>query len=365
MIRLNNFKVESIVKHPSEDAFNFLNLSGRKLFYNQGYYGQSTIVAVVDTGVNPEHPELKGRVIEGRNFCNYRDEKDTRDDHRHGTHVAGSVAGTRCGIAPQAKILPVKVLDGGGYGTEESVIKACKWLKDWRDEKGNKVDVVSMSLSTTKSELKGSLLEEFRQAIKDLTDEGIAVIVSAGNTGNISERYPAAFEDPITVGAVDVQKNLAYFSTCGNHVDVCQVGVNVLSAWYQGGYAIMSGTSMSTPITSGIAALLISKYKALFGRPMPEPVIYESLKLNTIDLGFTSTDIEYGAGFCTLNQRKLTEIRFTQGSKEIWVNGEKIISDTPVSVLNDRTMVPLRIFGENLQGTVSWNNKTKTATLQL
>lgn len=362
MFKLDDFMVESVVQKPFEDAFNFLDLSGRKLFYNQGYHGQGVIVAVVDTGVNLNHPELQGKVLQGRNFCSYNKETWTGDDHGHGTHVAGTIAGEKCGIAPKAKILPVKVLDGGGYGSDKAVIDACKWLKDWKDEKGNRVDIVSMSLSTTKSEI-GSLLEEFRQAIKALVDSGIAVIVSSGNTGDQSIRYPSYFEEPITVGAVDVQKNLAYFSTRGKQVDVCQVGVNVLSAWYQGRYAYMSGTSMSTPIVSGIAALLISKYKALFGKPMPEPVIYESLKLNTTDLGIPGTDIEYGAGFCTLNQRLMTEIKFKQGSQEIWVNGQKVISDAPVSVLNDRTMVPLRIFGENLQGTVSWNNETKTATL--
>jgi len=112
------------------DDLKFLELSGRKAFYSQNIYGQDTICAVIDTGVSP-HAELEDRILGGKNLnSSYSSTSNYNDDNMHGTHVAGSVAGKSVGIAPQAKILPVKVLDGsGGCSKTQDIVNGIKYAR--------------------------------------------------------------------------------------------------------------------------------------------------------------------------------------------------------------------------------------------
>lgn len=364
MIKLDNFTIEQVAESLEEDDLKFLNLSGRKAFYSQRIYGQDIIVAVIDTGVNSEHPELNGRVLKGRNFCNYRSREDTRDDNGHGTHVAGSIAGTNVGIAPKAEILPVKVLDGSGGGSIDNIIEALRWIKNYKNPDGRKVSIVSMSLSTDGKREGKTEINEFHKAIKELVDSNIAVICSAGNTAKDQIRYPAAFDEVVCVGAVDITKNRAMFSTIGNHVDVCQVGVYVISAWYKGGYAALSGTSMSTPLVSGIAALIACKYKKLFKKDIPEPLLYEMLKFNTKDIGVPGIDKEYGAGFCTL-QPLQADIWVQNDNVNIVVNKKTKTMDVAPQILPPgRFVVPFRFVGEATGCYIKWNPETESATFK-
>jgi len=345
MIKLDDFVINEIVPNLAEDSLGFLELGGRKAFHSQGFYGQGMVCAVVDTGVNPDHPELKGRVLKGKSFCSYT--TSTNDDHGHGTHVAGSIAGLNVGHAPQGEILPVKVLSGGGFGNEEDIIKALEWLDTWRHPiTGERVDMVNMSLSNTESGW-SEFMQRFQDAVDTLVEHGTIVFCSAGNTGKEQVRYPAGFDSVVTVGAVDFNKDIAMFSTQGNHVDICQVGVNVISAWFKGGYAVMSGTSMSTPNGVGVGMLIGCKYKALFDVPMPEPVFYEVVKFNTKDLGIEGVDKVYGAGFFTLQPLELS-IWLINGSKTMVVNGENKEMDVPAEIEDGRFDIPFRYIGREI-----------------
>ena len=166
-----------------------------------------------------------------------------------------------------AKILPVKVLyDDGSLWDAQWLIDGLEYVYNWRGANGEKVDIVNMSLGGRGFNV--AELMYIQNAIQKLNSIGIPVIVASGNTGKEETKiYPACFEEVITVGAVDIKKQIAYFSTTGNQVDLCQIGVDVLSADAKNntGYIIMSGTSMATPIVSGIAALMISKDKFLNG----------------------------------------------------------------------------------------------------
>lgn len=352
------------------DMFNHLNMSGRKKYYQQGYYGQDVIVAVIDSGCSV-HTEFEDRLLTGINLCSTGYCSPTsHDDFGHGTHVSGIIAGKNCGIAPKAKILPVKVLDIFGNGGVPDVIKALKWCKDWKDTKGNRIDIINMSLSSRAEFFvnKPELLIEYHKTIQDVVNSGIAVIVAAGNTGKEQVLYPAFFEEVITVGAVDIEKKAAYFTTKSKQVDVSQIGVDVLSTYFTGNkYSIESGTSMASPHVAGIAALMVCKYKAMFKNSMPEPVIYEMLKMNTIDIGTPGTDIITGAGFCTLNPSMgKTKIQMKENDPNIIVNGKVIVSDAPPIVVSPgRFMAPVRFLVETIGGQASYNMAKKEATFEI
>lgn len=367
--KLENFNVDTVFKNEelNVDSFNFLELSGRKAMYSRGVYGQGVVVAVIDSGVKP-HPEFENRLLNGKNFIKNYGNTSWHDDNMHGTHVAGSIAGKTCGIAPKAEILPLKALDATGSGEWSYIINALNYARLW-ELNGKKVNIISMSLSSGSGQITKTEKTNLETAINKCVEAGILVVVSAGNTAQNELRYPACFDNVVTVGAVDVEKEIAQFSTYGNHVDVCQVGTKVISAYFDPSqgyeYAELSGTSMSTPLTSGIAALLACDYKMRFKTGIPERKLYEALKMNTKDLGIQGVDKYYGAGFCTLQPLNLT-IEVENNSDIVIFNGEPVKLDVPVQIINDRTMFPIREFAERTGGSVDWtpptppNYKTKS-----
>lgn len=352
MIKLQKFVVDDILRVVTESELQFLNLSGRKSFHSQNMYGQETIVAVIDTGVSI-HQELRGRVLNGKSFVGYTTR--TLDDNGHGTHVAGTIAGRNVGIAPRANILPIKVLDGDGNGSLENLIAGLNWVNEYNRQNQGKVSVVNMSLSVDK-ELTDEEKDGLHQAIKSLVDNNVAVIVSAGNTGEEEIRYPAAFDEVICVGAVDIAQKRAMFSTMGDHIDVCQVGVEVISAWYKGGYAVMSGTSMSTPIVSGIAALIASKYKATFDEYITEDYLWKTLKLNTKDLGISGADREYGTGFSTLQPLEL-KVMMQNGSPYLRINGQVYKAEQNINIVEGNFWLPGSIFANTSGAYLTYSNE--------
>ena len=353
--KLNDVRVDALVKDIDVDTFGFLNLSGRKAMYSRGIYGQGVVVAVIDSGVSP-HPEFEDRLLEGKNCIRNYGNTSWHDDNKHGTHVAGTIAGKTCGIAPKAEILPVKVLNAMGRGNWTDIIAGIDYARTWR-QNGKRVKIISMSLGGSASQTKPSERTALEAAIKKCVDEDILVVCSMGNTRKDEVRYPASFDDVVAVGAVDWNKQIAQFSTYGNHVDVCQIGTGVISAYFDPSqgyeYIELSGTSMSTPIVSGIAALLACDYQMKFGTEISERKLYEALKMNTKDLGIKGIDKYYGAGFCTLQPLNM-KIQTENGSDIVIFNGEPVKLDVPVQLINDRTMFPMREFAERTGAKVSW-----------
>jgi len=356
---LLDYKIRILEDNLKQDDLKFLELSGRKGFYSQSIFGQGIIVAILDTGINADHPELKGRVLKGKNFCSYRSSNNTEDDNGHGTHVAATVAGKNVGIAPRAEVLPVKVVDenGGGSWTDE-ILRGLDWVLEYRSSDGRKVSIVNMSLGGKDiNEKEKKLLGE---AIKRLVDNNIAVIVASGNSGEEELYYPGAYNEVICVGAVDINRERAMFSTIGNQVDVCQVGVDVLSAWYKGGYSTLSGTSMATPIVSGIGALIACKHKLLFGEDIQEDYLWKNLKMNTKDMGIAGVDKIFGAGFCTLQPLE-ANIVISHNSRKSIVNGNEVSMDRVIRIRENSFELPSHFISEATGCLIEVNTDKKQA----
>ncbi|HEV7766288.1 MAG TPA: S8 family serine peptidase [Thermoanaerobaculia bacterium] len=222
--------------------------------------GNGIVVAVIDTGVDGTHPALAGKVIGGYDFVN--DDNDPMDDHRHGTHVAGIIAaqGEMTGVAPNVRLLAYKVLNAEGRGTSSDVIAAIeRALLDG-------ADVANLSLGD-----RGLPDDPMSRAVDNAVAAGMVVCVAAGNEETFHRiGSPAGAAKAITVGASTLEEGvptLAYFSSRGPATqtsaikpDVIAPGRDIYSTGLGHGYVTLSGTSMSTPYVSGLAALLLEEH---------------------------------------------------------------------------------------------------------
>jgi len=219
----------------------------------------STIIAIVDTGVDMTHPDLADKIVStGHDFAN--DDDDATDDVWHGTHVAGIAAADTnnnvgiAGVAWNCRILPVKVTDATGEGYYSWIIDGITWAAD------NGAKVINVSLG---GDVADPLLED---ACKYAHDKGVVIVAAAGNSGTLGVSYPAAYDSYVlAVAASDYNDTIASFSSYGPEVDVAAPGVWILAPapqWYVGDgylpYLFASGTSMASPHVAGLAALIRS-----------------------------------------------------------------------------------------------------------
>ncbi|HEX9094305.1 MAG TPA: S8 family peptidase, partial [Coriobacteriia bacterium] len=246
-------------------------------------------VAVVDTGVQLDHPDLVARVdtVNDYDFVNL--DSDASDDEGHGTHVAGIAAATMnngaggSGTAPGVAVLPIKVLDSKGTGWDSDVADGIRWAAD------HGADVINLSLGSSAP----STYEE--DAVAYAQSAGCLVVAATGNDGGAVLSYPANYPGVIGVAAVDATLQRAWFSNYGPHADISAPGVNILSTYLtsppERGYKTLSGTSMATPFVAGVAALLKS------ADPDATPALITSaLQSTAIDLGAPGRDDYYGFG---------------------------------------------------------------------
>jgi subtilisin family serine protease len=230
------------------------------------------IVAVVDTGVQTDHPDLSGKVLTGYNFIT--DSAGQTDDNGHGTHCAGVIGAIGnngkgvAGVCWNVTILPCKFLDSSGNGYTSDAIEAINYAKD------QGASVMSCSWGG------GSYSTALKTAIEA---SGALVVCAAGNDGvntDSSPQYPSSYDSSniISVAATDWNDNLAYFSNYGStSVDVGAPGYYIYSTYKGSTYIYDSGTSMATPMVSGIAALIKSANSSLTVSQMKNTI------LNTVD----------------------------------------------------------------------------------
>jgi hypothetical protein len=197
------------------------------------------IVAVLDTGIAADHEWLRDRVLPGTSFI--PTEPDTTDLNGHGTHVAGIIA---LG-APDAIILPVKVLDRNGWGSDLSVADGIIWAME------NGANVINLSLGAP-----GAVSWVLADALAEAERRGVIVVAAAGNDGaSAAPNYPAAIETVLAATATDSIWQETEFDQTGEYIDIAAPGKEIYSA-YADGYGYLSGTSMSTPAVSAAASRL-------------------------------------------------------------------------------------------------------------
>jgi subtilisin family serine protease len=257
-----------------------------------GNRGEGITVGIVDTGIDYNHPALGGgfgsayKVLGGYDFVN--NDTDPVDDHGHGTHCAGIVAGdglTIQGVAPKANLVALKVLGAGGSGSNTNIIAAIEWAAD-PDQDGDdsdKIDILSLSLGGA-----GDPDDAMSSAVDQAVELGIVVCVAAGNSyTNFKIGSPGTAREAITVGASDGQGNMASFSSKGPNSKIFSIkpevvapGVDIHSTVLNGNFDSWSGTSMATPHVAGIAALLRSLHP-----DWTTGQIKSALMTTTLDLG--------------------------------------------------------------------------------
>ncbi|GGT40385.1 S8 family peptidase [Streptomyces purpureus] len=254
--------VESVVQNrvfkisgtqPSPPSWGLDRVDQRALPLNQSYTypdtaGEGVTAYIIDTGVRITHNDFGGRASYGYDAID--NDNTAQDGHGHGTHVAGTVAGSSYGVAKKAKIVGVRVLNNSGSGTTEQVVAGI----DWVTRNAVKPAVANMSLG-------GGVDSVLDQAVRNSIASGVTYAIAAGNDGaNASNTSPARVAEAITVGSTTSSDARSSFSNYGSILDIFAPGSSITSAWNNSDTATstISGTSMATPHVAGAAALYLS-----------------------------------------------------------------------------------------------------------
>lgn len=256
--------------------------------------GQNVDVAVLDTGIDSNHEDLVVNLQGGVNFISNppwkpADPNKWDDDNGHGTHVAGIIGAAQngvgvVGVAPNTNLHAVKVLDRNGSGYLSTIIQGIEWAIN------NDIEVINMSLGTSSDS------QTLHNAVDSAYNAGIVIIAAAGNSGdgnpNTNEvNYPAKYSSVVAVGATALDDTAPYWSSTGPEVEVSAPGVSINSAWNDGNYKTISGTSMASPHTAGVAALILS------ANPNLTPAqVRTVLQTTSDDLGTLGKDTVFGYG---------------------------------------------------------------------
>jgi thermitase len=272
----------------ADDAWGLCNLNA-----------SSVTIAVIDTGVDLDHPDLQANLLAGYDFW----DNDTvpEDGNGHGTNVAGIAAavlnGIRvAGVAPTAKILPIRVLNNSGSGYVSDIAAGIVYAAD-------RAQILNLSLGGTSNST--TLQNAINYAANT---KGRLVIAAGGNCGDSNYPYngctsmnqivyPAAYSNVMAVAATTSADTRASFSNVGSYIDIAAPGVNIYNTYYGNSYAYESGTSQAAPHVAGLAALVWAKYPGYTAAQ-----VWSRITSTAVDLGATGVDTSFGAGRIDVRQ---------------------------------------------------------------
>ncbi|OPH48873.1 hypothetical protein BC351_38160 [Paenibacillus ferrarius] len=258
--------------------------------WNNGYTGKGVKVAVLDTGISLNHEDL---VVEGgTSFVDYT--TSYNDDSGHGTHVAGIIGAKNndigtIGMAPDASLYAVKVLDSHGTGYLSDVIAGIDWAVE------HKMDIVNLSMTTSVDS------QALHNAVDNAYNSGLLVVAAAGNAGTSDGsgdtiQFPAKYSSVISVGAVDQNKQRAVSSSTGSKLEIVAPGVGINSTYINNGYMTKSGTSMAAAFVSGELAQLKQQSPT-----STASLLRIALDQHIIDLGSGGRDTTFGYGLLNVS----------------------------------------------------------------
>ncbi len=338
----------------------------------------SVTIAVVDTGIDPTHPDLQGKIVAGYDYV--ENDNDPRDRNGHGTHVAGIAAAVTnngigvAGMSWGARIMPLRALDEMGNGDTAKVASAIGWAHL------NGAKIINLSLGGDQSS------QTLQEAITRAHNAGILVVAAMGNGPSSTPTYPAAFSDVMAVGATDINDARAYYSNYGSHIDISAPGgvmachgitgiystmptydvvltlPNSSGCTYYRGYDTMQGTSQATPFVSGLAALIWSQDPTL----TPNQV-QQIIQSTAVDLGAPGWDQLFGWGridalaavetLLTLEPPLLAPIAEPDATGAFWVTWSEVPHATRYTLEEDTTSsfssAVVRYSGENTAAQVT------------
>jgi thermitase len=253
-------------------------------------------VGIVDTGIDANHEDLSGKLVDcGRASTLFGtvSNGNCADDNDHGTHVSGTIAAKAnngvgvAGVAFNSPLSMCKALNALGSGSTAGVANCITWLA----QRGSKI--ISMSLG-------GGASSTLQTAVRNASNAGVLIIAAAGNDGDATLNYPAAYAEVVSVAATDNRDQRATFSNANSDVEIAAPGVNILSTKRGGGYVSFSGTSMATPHVAGVAALIWGKNPGFTAAQ-----VRSKLDASVDDKGAAGRDPQFGFGRVNL-QKALT-----------------------------------------------------------
>ncbi|WP_246010953.1 S8 family peptidase [Brevibacillus nitrificans] len=266
-----------------------LSLIGMEQSWDVSEGSSDVIVAVVDTGVDMEHPEFEGKLVEGYNVLDGSNKP--QDDNGHGTHVSGVIAAKTnnkdgiAGMTWKSKLMPIKAIGADGSGSAVDIAQGIYWATD------HGADVINLSVGNYTSSA------ALKEACKYAYDNNVVLVAASGNDASDQPSYPAAYDEVLSVAAVDHLKERADFSNFGDYVDVAAPGVDIPSTYIYSDYASLSGTSMACPHVAALAALVRSVHP-----DMKSHDVMELIRSSALDLGPPGHDQLYGFGMIDVNR---------------------------------------------------------------